>query len=175
MNAGLAPAPAALAVSPRSTALWRSAAFFVLWMLLLQGTKPSDLVVGLLTSVGATWTSLRLMPPSCGSVNFGKLLTLLPHFLWESVIAGVDVARRALLPRMRLNPGFVDCPLSFPPGSARNTFAMITSLLPGSVSAGEAEGELVYHCLDDTAPVVEQLWQEERLLARALIAGRRHG
>jgi multicomponent Na+:H+ antiporter subunit E len=75
---------------------------------------------------------------------------------------------------MRLNPGFVACPLSFPPGFARNTFATITSLLPGSVSAGEAEGELVYHCLDDTTPVVEQIWKEERLLARALVAGRRH-
>lgn len=167
--------PGALPDSPRSTALWRGAAFFLLWMLLMQSTKPSDLAVGLLTSVGATWTSLRLMPPANGCVHFGKLLSLLPHFLWESVLAGVDVARRSLHPRMPLNPGLVSCPLSFPPGFARNTFATITSLLPGSVSAGEAEGELVYHCLDDTSPVVEQIWKEERLLARALVAGRRHG
>jgi multicomponent Na+:H+ antiporter subunit E len=65
--------------------------------------------------------------------------------------------------------------LSFPPGFARNTFATITSQMPGSVSAGEAEGELVYHCLDVTTPIVEQLWKEERLLVRALVAGRRHG
>ena len=75
----------------------------------------------------------------------------------------------------RCSPGFVTCSLSFPPGFARNTFATITSLLPGSVPADEADGALVYHCLDDTTPVVEQLWQEERLLAKALVAGRRHG
>jgi multicomponent Na+:H+ antiporter subunit E len=76
---------------------------------------------------------------------------------------------------MPLNPGFVTCPLSFPPGFARNTFATITSLLPGSMPADETDGVLVYHCLDDKSPVVEQLWKEERLLARALVAGRRHG
>jgi len=172
------PAPATTAAPPeslRSAAVWRGIAFFVLWMLLMQSLKPADLAVGLLACVGAVWTSLRLLPPVNGCVNFRQLLALLPHFLWESVLAGVDVARRALLPSMRLSPGFVTCPLSFPPGFARNTFATITSLLPGSVPADEADGALVYHCLDDTSPVVEQLWQEERLLARALVAGRRHG
>jgi len=175
MSDGPSPAFAAPPGSLRAAALWRSAAFFLLWMLLLQSTKPADLLVGMVASIGATWTSLRLMPPACGCVHFGQLFALLPHFLWESVLAGIDVARRSLHPRMPLSPGFVTCPLSFPPGFARNTFATITSLLPGSVSAGESEGELVYHCLDDASPVVEQLWQEERLLARALVAGRRHG
>jgi len=175
MSAGPSSAPIALADSPRSTALWRVAAFFLLWLLLMQSMKAADLVVGLFACLAATWTSLRLMPPASGCVHFGKLLSLLPHFLWESVLAGVDVARRALHPRMPLSPGFVTCPLSFPPGFARNTFATISSLLPGSVPADETEGVLVYHCLDDTSPVVEQLWKEERLLARALVAGRRHG
>jgi multicomponent Na+:H+ antiporter subunit E len=158
-----------------STAVWRGTAFFLLWMLLMQSVKPADLVVGLLASASATWISLQLLPPSSGGLHFGRLVALLPHFMWESVLAGIDVARRALHPRMPLSPGFVTCPLAFPPGFARNTFATITSLLPGSVPADETEGVLVYHCLDDTSPVVEQLWKEERLLARALIAGRSHG
>jgi len=158
-----------------STAVWRGTAFFLLWMLLMQSLKRADLAVGVLASVGATSVSLRLLPPSSGGLRFGRLLALLPHFAWESVLAGVDVARRALHPGMPLRPGFVSCPLGFPPGFARNTFATITSLLPGSVAAGEVEGEIVYHCLDTTAPVVEQIWKEERLLARALIAGRHHG
>jgi multicomponent Na+:H+ antiporter subunit E len=144
-------------------------------MLLMQSLKAGDLVVGVLASAAATWVSLRLLPPSCGCLHFGKVLALLPHFVWESVLAGVDVARRAFHPAMPLRPGFVTCPLGFPPGFARNTFATITSLLPGSVAADEAEGAVAYHCLDETSPVVEQIWKEERLLARALIAGRRHG
>ena len=155
--------------------MWRGAAVFLLWLVLMQSVQPADLVVGLLASLGATWVSLRLLPPADGGLHFGKLLALLPHFLWESMLAGVDVARRALHPRMPLNPGFVRCPSSFPPGFARNTFVTITSLLPGSVAAGEAEGVLFYHCIDAASPVVEQLWKEERLLARALVTELPHG
>jgi len=158
-----------------ATALWRGTAFFLLWMLLIQSLQRADLVMGVFVCIGATWVSLRLLPPSSGGLRFGRLLVHLPHFVWESVLAGVDVARRALHPGMPLQPGFVTCPLSFPPGFARNTFATITSLLPGSVAAGEVEGVIVYHCLDTSAPVMEQIWKEERLLARALVAGRHHG
>jgi multicomponent Na+:H+ antiporter subunit E len=167
--------PTAFRQSLLSTAAWRGTAFFLLWMLLMQSLKRADLIMGVFACIGATSVSLRLLPPSSGCLHFGKLLALMPHFLWESVLAGIDVARRALSPRMSLSPGLVTCPLAFPPGFARNTFATITSNLPGSVATGDVEGILVYHCLDTTAPVVEQLWKEERLLAGALVAGRRHG
>ena len=161
-----------MSTAPLSTELWRGTGFFLLWLLLMQSGKPADLAIGVFASVGATWVSLRLLAPAAGCLHFGKLLALLPHLLSESVLAGIDVARRAFDPRLPLRPGLVSCPLAFPPGFARNTFATITSLLPGSVAAGEVDGVLVYHCLDISAPVVEQLWKEERLLARALVAGR---
>jgi multicomponent Na+:H+ antiporter subunit E len=166
--------PATRLDSPRRVAAARGAAFFVLWMVLMQSAKPADVAFGAFATVAATWASLRLLPPASGSLRFGALVALLPHFLWESVRAGIDVARRAFAPSLPLSPGFVSCPLGFPPGLARNTFSTITSLLPGSVPADEADGVLVYHCLDTAQPVVEQLWQEERLLARALVAGKRH-
>jgi multicomponent Na+:H+ antiporter subunit E len=159
-----------------SNALLRGASFFALWMILIQSVKPADLIVGAFASVAATWVSLRLLPPASGSVRFAALLALVPHFLWESVLAGVDVARRAFHPRLPLRPGFLDCPLDFPPGFARNTFTTISSLLPGSVPAGESDGgeAVVYHCLDTAQPVAESLREEERLLARALVAGPPH-
>ena len=172
-------APSAPPVTPlpsaRRVALARGAAFFARWMVLMQSAKLADVAIGALSAVAATWLSLRLLPPASGCLRFGALLGLMPHFLWESVRAGIDVAGRAFAPSLPLRPGFVSCPLDFPPGLARNTFSTITSLLPGSVPSGEEDGVLVYHCLDLSQPVVEQLWQEERLLARALVAGKRHG
>jgi multicomponent Na+:H+ antiporter subunit E len=106
-------------------------------------------------------------------LRFAVLLGFVPHFLWQSVVAGVDVARRAFSPRMPMQPGFVPCPLNFPAGLTRNTFAMITSLLPGSVPSGETDGVLVYHALDTSQPIAEQLRHEEQLLSRGLIAGER--
>jgi multicomponent Na+:H+ antiporter subunit E len=149
--------------------------FFVLWLVLIESLKVADLLVGLGASIAATWASLYLLPPATGNIRFTRLLLLLPHLFWESVRAGVDVAARALAPRPVLHPGFVSCPLDFPPGMARNTFASITSLLPGTVACGEVNDVLVYHCLDITQPVLEQLKEEERRLSCALLAGQSHG
>jgi len=150
----------------------RSLGFFALWIVLMPSAQPADLVCGVVATLVATWTSLRLQPPAEGHLRFVALLMLVPHFLWQSVLAGFDVARRALLPRMPMDPGLVECPLAFPPGLTLNTFATITSLLPGSVPCGHKPGVLVYHCLDRGLPNVEQLQKEARLFAKALVAGR---
>jgi multicomponent Na+:H+ antiporter subunit E len=167
--------PAPPPESGRREGLARAGAFFLLWMVLMQSVKPADLAMGAFATGCATWASLRLFPPAAGELHFGALLKLVPHFVWESVVAGVDVARRVFDPRLPVRPGFVKCPLDFPPGFARNTFATITSLMPGAVPIDGDEEALEYHCLDTSQPVVEQLWKEETLLARALEAGRRHG
>ncbi len=164
------------AISTRvKVALTRGAGFCLLWLVLIQSGNADDLVMGLLTAIAATWLSLRLIPPASVHLRVWGLVSLFPHFLQVSVLAGVDVARRAFDPRMPLQTGFVSCPLGFPPGLTRNTFATITSLMPGVASVGENEAVLIYHCLDTSKPVVDQLWEQERLLARALIAGRRDG
>jgi multicomponent Na+:H+ antiporter subunit E len=159
--------------SPTRAALVRGAALFAIWIVLIRSSAPGDLALGVLASAVATWVSLRLVPAEQGYLRYGALLAFVPHFLWESVIAGVDVARRAFAPSMPLKPGFVRYPVSLPRGLARNTFTTITSLLPGSVPAGEAEGTIVYHCLDVGQPVVAQLSTEERALAKALVSERR--
>ena len=161
-------------VSRRRTAVKRGLIYFAFWVVLMPSPKLANLAIGALAAAGATWLSLRLLPPEAGRLRFRVLVALLPHFVWESVLAGADVAWRALAPKMALNPGFVNCPMAFPPGLARNTFATISSLLPGSVPAGDGDDTLIYHCLDVSQPVVEQLCEEERLLARALVAGKRH-
>lgn len=174
---GTEPARPALAkaASRRRTAVARGALYFGFWLLLLPSLKAADLALGVLAALGATWVSLRLLPPEAGQLRFGVMLTLMPHFVWVSIVAGIDVARRALSPRMALKPGFVACPMAFAPGLARNTFTTISSLLPGSVPAGDGDDKVLYHCIDMTQPVVEQLCEEERILARALVAGQSHG
>ena len=62
----------------------------------------------MLASAAATWASLKLLPPAKGRVSLGRMLLLLPRFLWHSLVAGIDVARCAFAPRINLHPGFVD-------------------------------------------------------------------
>ena len=156
-------------------ALARAVCFLALWIILMPSVKPADLICGLIATLVATQMSLRLLPPAAGKVRLGALIVFVPHFLVQSLLAGIDVARRALDPRLPLQPGIVVYRVGFPPGTARNGFAIITSLLPGSLPVDETADGLVYHCLDTSQRVPEQLADEERRLAGALVSGERHG
>ena len=144
------------------------------WVALI-GFSFSALLVGAVAAGGATWVSLRLLPPAPQRVRLGALVLLLPRFLWQSLLAGWDVARRAFDPRLPLRPGFVTFSSSHAPGHLRNTFATIASLLPGTLPCGESEGGIVFHCLDVGQPVVAQLAAEEAALARVLERAPGHG
>ena len=148
-------------------ALTRGTAFACLWLILIGG-NPVDLAVGAIVVAVATWTSLTLLPPGQSRLRPVALVRLALRFLCQSVVAGVDVARRALDPRLPLRPGFVAFPTCFPPGAARNAFTTLTSLLPGTVPVGDDGGSLVYHCLDVDQPVASQLAAEEAALLRAI-------
>jgi multicomponent Na+:H+ antiporter subunit E len=94
---------------------------------------------------------------------------LVLRFLRQSIVAGTDVARRALDPRLPLRLGVVAYPVQLAPGATRNTFCTLSSLLPGTLPAGSDErGALLVHCLDIGEPIVAQLTEEESLLVRAV-------
>ena len=159
---------------PTRALVVRALLYFALWIVVDQSSRPANLVVGLLASAAATWASLKLLPPASGRVRLGLLLLLLPRFLWQSLRAGVDVARRVFHPDLPVHLGFVSYPVGLPRGSARNAFELISSLMPGSVPTDENEHAIEYHVLDTMQPVVEQLAAEEQVYSRALIPGRLH-
>jgi len=145
----------------------RACAFVALWVVLI-GAGRGDLVAGVLTAAAATWVSVRLLSPGSIPLRPMALPSLALRFAWMSVVAGWDIARRALDPRLPVRPGFVTYPVGFARGPVRNVFTTLTSLLPGSVPAGEDGDTLLYHCLDVEQPVVAQLAAEQAVLSRAL-------
>jgi multicomponent Na+:H+ antiporter subunit E len=157
------------------SAILRAAGLFGFW-LVLTGADTGDLAAGLVAAVAATWASLRLMPAQPWKVRPIKLAQFVQHFLRQSVAAGIDVAWRALDPQLRLRPGFVVYQPTLPPGTARDGFCAIMSLLPGTLPCGPAEDNgLVIHCLDVAQPVAEQLAAEEALCMQALGGAQRDG
>lgn len=158
-----------------STVLIRALLYFGIWIVIDQSAKPANLAFGVLAAIAATWASMKLLPPAAGQVRLAALVLLLPRFLWQSLVAGIDVARRVFSPGLPLAPGFVQYRTGLPRGAARNAFEAISSLLPGSVPTGETETHIEYHALDVAQPVVEQLAAEEKAYAKALIPGPPHG
>jgi len=168
-------APPAHRLGTAATAISRAAVFFGFW-LVLTGADAGDLAAGIIAAVAATWASLRLMPAQPWHLHPIKLAGYVLHFLRQSITAGIDVAWRALAPQLRLRPGFVVYPAQLPPGTTREAFCAIMSLMPGTLPCGVAEGNgLTIHCLDVTQPVAGQLAAEEALCMQTLGGAPRDG
>ncbi|MGH6623416.1 MAG: Na+/H+ antiporter subunit E [Burkholderiaceae bacterium] len=145
----------------------RTLGFLALWVVLI-GPGLLDLAVGVFAAAAAAWTSLRLTPPVPSRLRWSAVLAVLPYFLWKSLLAGADVAWRALAWRVRVNPGFITYPVALEVGTPRTFFAMFTSLMPGTLPCADEAGGLVYHCLDIERAVAADLAKDEALLAATL-------
>ena len=144
------------------------AGFFGLW-LALAGARADELPVGVAAAAAATWASLLLLPPTRSRLRPTAAARLVVSFLSQSVLAGIDVARRALDPRLPLRPGFVLFPIRIASGLAGNAFCTLESLLPGTLPAGTNDGgALVVHCLDVDRPILAQMAADEALFVEAL-------
>ena len=144
------------------------AAFFLAFWLMISGWALADLPVGLAAVIGATWVSLRFLPPIGPRYRLGSIASLVVSFLRQSAVSGTDVAWRALSPSLKLEPGLVACPLRLPAGNKRSAFCALSSLMPGTLPTGtDEQGALLVHCLDTRQPVAANLAAAERLFIRA--------
>jgi len=151
----------------KKSLLKRFVIFALLWTIIVEG-EPSALLIGVLVSAAAAALSIRLAPPSHHPVEFLSVIRLIPSFLLGSLRGGIDVAWRALSPRARLQPGWIEYPVRLPPGLARMSLGSELSLMPGMLCAGIAARSLQVHCLNYNAPVMAAIEREESRIARCI-------
>lgn len=119
----------------------------VLWWVLAEGT-PGSWIVGIPTIVAAAIVSSWLSSSAQARCSPTGLIRFIPYFIRATIHGGLDVARRALSRRMRLNPGLLRYELRIAPGTARVFFVNTVSLLPGTLSADLREDCLWVHVID---------------------------
>lgn len=147
--------------------LKRFVILFAVW-LILTAADPGGLAVGAAIATGGAWLSLRLLPPEGRTVSLPGLIGLAPRFLWRSVLGGVDVAWRAVHPRMPLKTGWLVHETRLPAGMPRVMLGNEFSLLPGTLVAGSLDGRLFVHCLDTEADIAGQIREEEARIDRVM-------
>lgn len=119
----------------------------VVWLVLTDG-DPSGWLFGAVLVPLVAWVWYRVFPVSVHRVRLTRVPGFLGWFCWQSLIAGLDVARRLLSPALPVQPGFRCFRLSFAEGGPRWLLANCLSLLPGTLSV-TLEGDLLeLHCLD---------------------------
>lgn len=148
----------------------RSVGFGGVW-LALTGADPSGWPLAVAVVGAATAASLAAAPPRAVHVRWLAVPRFLGFFLAQALMGGIDVARRALDPRMPIEPGFLHQPTQLAPGVPRLLLAWTVSLLPGTVSAELTDDGLHVHALDVGADVGDRLAQLEERIASLFSAG----
>jgi multicomponent Na+:H+ antiporter subunit E len=148
----------------------RYAIFAVLWWVLAEGDLRAPLLAAVIV-LGATVSSMLLQRPSGRRWSPLAALKLAGYFLLQSVLGGVDVARRALAPAMPVRPALIEYELTLSPGFATVLYAWLVSLTPGSASVHLESGTLTIHVLDERLPVKRTLRALEQRVAAVFYSG----
>jgi multicomponent Na+:H+ antiporter subunit E len=138
---------------------------FMLWLVVTGGDADS-LVVGIPTVLFAALTMSWLERPESTRWKFAQIIPFALFFLRSSLMGGIDVARRALLPALPIDPGFVQFAMRIEPCPAQVFFINAVSLLPGTLSAGLQGNQLCVHVIDKSQPNEVNLRELERQVAR---------
>ena len=141
-----------------------AAALALVWLVLAEGDLTSW-PVGVPTVALAVWVARSSAAPTPGGPRSLGAVRFLVFFLWESVVSGVAVARRALQPRLSLRPGLVQYESRLRDESSRVFFANAITLLPGTLTCGLEGTTLTVHVLDREAFRPEELGELEDRVA----------
>ena len=153
------------------TVLLRSLTLFIVWWALTEG-DIAGATFGAVVSLLVALVSLRLFPPGAYAIQPGSYrlritgtLMFTGHFLGNSIIAGLDVARRILLPRLPVDPGTLVLITALPEGSPRWLLANALSLMPGTLSVNLIDDHIELHCLDQGMPITQSVRRTEARIA----------
>jgi multicomponent Na+:H+ antiporter subunit E len=144
--------------------LTRLLAFAVLWWIIVQGQLDAW-IIGLPAAVFAALASISLSSDSLPRLSVIGLARFIILFISESIRGGIDVARRTLSPRVRVQPGFRRYRPSLNDPHARVLFVNCVSLLPGTLSSSIHGDYVELHLLDIEQDPVPQLQRIERVIA----------
>jgi multicomponent Na+:H+ antiporter subunit E len=127
----------------------------LLWILMLgllwTAINPGDLhswLVGIPVVAFASAAGLRLHSPVPRRYSLLGAVRLTTFLVDQSFRGGWDVAKRALLPAMSLNPAMLNYPLRLRDELAQVLLVNLNSLLPGTLSADLVNGIVTVHVLD---------------------------
>lgn len=135
------------------------------WILTERG--PIGPGFGVLVVLAALIASISLPSPSPPAWHPLGLLRLAWIFVAGSVHGGLDVALRALAPRLRIAPCVMEYTLRLPEGAARNLLLGMLTLMPGTLAIADEGQRLELHVIAGRGGLADELAALEAAVARA--------
>lgn len=144
----------------------RAAVLAAGWWILTEG-EPIAPVFGAAVVLAALIASISLPSPSPAAWHPLGLLRLAWIFVVGSVHGGLDVARRALAPRVRIAPCVMEYTLRLPEGTARNLLLGTLTLMPGTLAIADEGQRLELHVIAGRGGLADEVAALEAAVARA--------
>jgi len=142
---------------------------FVIWLTVQMSISPGNLILaGILAIIIPIWTT-RFWPNAPRSRNLPLFIRYVVVFLYDVLIANLQVAYQIVMPQERLKPAFIFIPLEIEHPFTITVFASTISLTPGTVSSHVSDDRKMLivhalHCEDEEALVREIKERYERPL-----------
>lgn len=125
---------------------------FLVYVMLTGGFVVQELILGALISVILTLIIAHYVNytmdwkfPIRIAIFLGWYL---PVFIWQLLLANIDVAKRVLNPKLPLNPGFVKVPTDLEGDFAKLMLANSITLTPGTLSVDVKDQAVYVHTVN---------------------------
>jgi multicomponent Na+:H+ antiporter subunit E len=131
---------------------------FITWLLLTDRLYLQNLIAGAAVSLITTLIFSRYFQIDARKLVQPKryfwLIVYIIYFIWECILANLDVAYRVLRPSLPIRPGIVKIKLTLKRELARTILTSSITMTPGTISVDIIEDTLYVHCiyLEDTNP-----------------------
>lgn len=135
---------------------------FLVYVMLTGGFVVQELILGALISVILTLIIAHYVNYKIDwklPIRLAIFLVwYLPVFIWQLLLANIDVAKRVLHPKLPLHPGFVEVPTDLEGDFAKLMLANSITLTPGTLSIDVKDQSVFVH----TVNVVGQSKEEHK-------------
>jgi Multisubunit Na+/H+ antiporter, MnhE subunit len=125
---------------------------FLVWVLITWSVQAQELLTGAAIAFVLTLL-MRSIYPLVGGIKpgikpFFYMVAYVFIFIWQLILANIDVAKRVLSPRMPINPGIVRVKTKFKSSLAKMMLTSSITLTPGTLSLDVQGDEVFIHWID---------------------------
>lgn len=139
----------------------------IIWLLVQMSVSLGNIVLGGFLAILIPIATSRFWPDSPRVKSFPKLAKYLLVFLYDVVVANLQVAVWIMMPQSRLRPRFLYVPIEVKHPFTVTMLASTISLTPGTVSSQLSPDRrlLIVHCLntkddDETIRTIKERYEK---------------
>ncbi|QOY36227.1 Na+/H+ antiporter subunit E [Anaerobacillus isosaccharinicus] len=117
----------------------------IIWMLLRNDFSPIEFFIGYVIGIALLYVLRRFLHFDFYFRRVIAIVKLILLFLWELILANIDVAKIVLSPKLNVEPGIIAVPTVLKTEWEVTLLASLISLTPGTLSMYFSEdGKTIY-------------------------------